>query len=207
MIAEYPQKTGWGHTPAEWAVDYAVAARAKRLALTHHDPIRDDEALDRLVEMCRRRASAAGSGLEVFAAAEGQELRFIKRDAQTLAAALPPEPARKVGPHTILVADDDPTILRLLTLTLEQDAGVKMHMADMGIAYKNDAIRSLLDLALASTPLAGAIRAGYWAAFMRMKKYLLSRVGEFFAELPKQALTDLADMTPSDGGTDTGEFE
>jgi Metal-dependent hydrolases of the beta-lactamase superfamily I len=26
-IAEYPQKTGWGHTPAEWAVDYAVAAR------------------------------------------------------------------------------------------------------------------------------------------------------------------------------------
>jgi hypothetical protein len=28
-IAEYPQKTGWGHTPAEWAVDYAVAARAK----------------------------------------------------------------------------------------------------------------------------------------------------------------------------------
>src|SRR6476660_7334315 len=32
-IAEYPQRTGWGHTPAEWAVDYAVAARAKRLAL------------------------------------------------------------------------------------------------------------------------------------------------------------------------------
>jgi hypothetical protein len=60
-----------GHTPAEWAVDYAVAARAKRLALTHHDPLRDDEAVDRVVEMCRRRASAAGSGLEVFAAAEG----------------------------------------------------------------------------------------------------------------------------------------
>ena len=49
-IAEYPQKTGWGHTPAEWAVDYAVAARAKRLALTHHDPLRDDEAVDRIVE-------------------------------------------------------------------------------------------------------------------------------------------------------------
>jgi phosphoribosyl 1,2-cyclic phosphodiesterase len=25
-IAEYPQKTGWGHTPAQWAVDYALAA-------------------------------------------------------------------------------------------------------------------------------------------------------------------------------------
>ena len=120
-IAEYPQKTGWGHTPVEWAVDYAVAARAKRLALTHHDPLRDDEAVDRVVEMCRRRASAAGSGLEVFAAAEGQELRFIERDAKTPAAACAPEPATKVGPHTILVADDDPTIVRLLRLTLEQE--------------------------------------------------------------------------------------
>jgi len=73
------------------------------------------------VEMCRRRARAAGSGLEVFAAAEGQELRFVERDAETAAAARAPKPARKIGPHTILVADDDPTIVRLLTLALEQD--------------------------------------------------------------------------------------
>jgi len=106
----------WGHTPAEWPVDYAVAARAKRLALTHHDPLRDDEAVDRVVEMCRRRASAAGSGLEVFAAAEMQELRFIERDAKTPAAAHAREPARKVGPHTILVADDDPTAVERDTL-------------------------------------------------------------------------------------------
>src|SRR5947208_3040413 len=32
-LEEYPQKTGWGHSPAEWVVDYAVAARARRLAL------------------------------------------------------------------------------------------------------------------------------------------------------------------------------
>src|SRR5262249_37141994 len=120
-IAEYPQKTGWGHSPAEWAVDYAVAARAKRLALTHHDPLRDDDALDRLVETCRRRASAAGSGIEIFAAAEGQRLQFTARDAKTPGAARAPEPPRQVGRHTILVADDDPTIVRLLALTLEQD--------------------------------------------------------------------------------------
>jgi hypothetical protein len=59
--------------------------------------------------------------IEVFAAAEGLELRFIERDAKTPAAARASEPVRKVGPHTILVADDDPTIVRLLTLTLEQD--------------------------------------------------------------------------------------
>ena len=38
-----------------------------------------------------------GAALEVFAAAEGQELRFIERDAKTPAAARAPEPARKVG--------------------------------------------------------------------------------------------------------------
>jgi CheY-like chemotaxis protein/phosphoribosyl 1,2-cyclic phosphodiesterase len=120
-VAEYPQKKGWGHTPAEWAVDYAIAARAKRLALTHHDPLRDDEAVDRVVDMCRGRASAAGSGLEIFAAAEGQELRFTESHDKAPAADRASESIRKVGPHTILVADDDPTIVRLLTLALEQD--------------------------------------------------------------------------------------
>jgi len=120
-VEEYPQKTGWGHTPAEWAVDYALAARAKRLALFHHDPLRDDDAVDRLVEACRRRARAAGSALQVFAAAEGQELRLIEHDATVPGPTSPPAPAMSVGPHTILVADDDPTIVRLLTLALEQD--------------------------------------------------------------------------------------
>src|SRR5262249_62277876 len=69
-VAEYPQRMNWGHTPAEWAVAYAMAAGAKRLALFHHAPQRDDPALDRLLEVCRQRA--AGSGLAVFAAAEGQ---------------------------------------------------------------------------------------------------------------------------------------
>jgi CheY-like chemotaxis protein len=120
-VDEYPQKTGWGHTPAEWAVDYAVAADARRLAIFHHDPLRDDDAVDRLVETCQRRARAAGSRLQVFAAAEGQELRIMERDTTGPRAASPPEPTLKAGPHTILVADDDPTIVRLLTLALEPD--------------------------------------------------------------------------------------
>ena len=120
-VEEYPQKAGWGHTPAEWAVDYAVAARVKRLALFHHDPLRDDGALDRLVEICRRRAGAAGSALQVFAAAEGQEITLLEGDATAPVAARLPEPGLNAGPHTILVADDDPVMVRLLTLALEQD--------------------------------------------------------------------------------------
>src|SRR3989442_7721571 len=79
-LDEYPQKTGWGHSPAEWAVDYALAAGAKRLALTHHDPLRDDEALDRLVELCRRRSRAAGKRLAAVGAAEGQALQLSERE-------------------------------------------------------------------------------------------------------------------------------
>ena len=120
-LEEYPHKMGWGHTPAEWAVDYAIAAGARRLALFHHDPLRTDEALDRLVEDCRRRASSAGSPLLVFAAAEGEELRLTEGDVETPRTATLPGPARTAGPLTILVVDDDPTIVQLLTLALEPD--------------------------------------------------------------------------------------
>jgi CheY-like chemotaxis protein len=120
-LEEYPQKIGWGHTPAEWAVDYAVAASVKRLALFHHDPLRDDDAVDRLVEVCRRRAIAAGSLLDVFAAAEGEELHLLEHDAEEGRTNAPLASKVKAGPLTILVADDDPTIVRLLTLALEPD--------------------------------------------------------------------------------------
>ncbi len=125
-VEEYPQKVGWGHTPAEWAVDYAVAAGAKRLALFHHDPLRADQAVDQLTETCRQRATAAGSQLEVFAAVEGEVVELAERE---VAASGPIRPAAPVAsaaasptaPQTVLVADDDPTIVRLLTLTLEAD--------------------------------------------------------------------------------------
>ena len=120
-VAEYPQRTNWGHTPAEWAVDYAMAAGAKRLALFHHDPQRDDAALDRLLETCRGRA--AGSGLDVFGAAEGQVVELAgarideSRPDGSLATAAAAGSSSQ-GSVTILIADDDPTIVSLLTLTL-----------------------------------------------------------------------------------------
>jgi phosphoribosyl 1,2-cyclic phosphodiesterase len=79
-VEEYPAKLGWGHTPVERAVDYALAAGARRLALFHHDPLRDDEAIDRLLVVCRERAARAGGGLYIFAAAEGQELALLPRE-------------------------------------------------------------------------------------------------------------------------------
>ena len=135
---EYPEKIGWGHTPVEWAVDYALAAGAKRLALFHHDPVRDDAAIDRLVESCRRRVASAGGGLDVFAAAEGQavELGTLSGTApQPVAASRAPtthDPDSVLLPdRTVLIADDDPAIVRLLTLTLEPE-GFRLVTANDG---------------------------------------------------------------------------
>jgi len=47
-------------------------AEVKRVALTHHDPLRDDDAIDRLLASIRARLRENASSLDVFAAVEGQ---------------------------------------------------------------------------------------------------------------------------------------
>ena len=136
-VDEYPKKIGWGHTPAEWAVDYALAAGAKRLALFHHDPLRDDDALDRLVEICRQRVVSAGGYLDVFAAAEGQglELKGHGSSVSPLRRAVMAEVTDNVPAvaATVLIADDDPTIVQLLIASLQTD-GLRLLTAADGEA-------------------------------------------------------------------------
>ena len=71
---EYPKKIGWGHGSADYVTDVAALSGARRLALFHHDPLHDDDSIDRIVDYCRARVAEAGASLEVFAAAEGQEV-------------------------------------------------------------------------------------------------------------------------------------
>ena len=71
---EYPKKIGWGHGSADYVTDVAIMAGARRLALYHHDPLHDDDTVDQIVDYCRARVAEAGASLDVFAAAEGQEL-------------------------------------------------------------------------------------------------------------------------------------
>lgn len=81
--AEYPAKMGWGHSSVEYAVKLGQHAKVKRLALTHHDPLRDDDAVDRLLEGIRAGLQAAASPLEVFAAAEGETVEVKPSRAKT----------------------------------------------------------------------------------------------------------------------------
>lgn len=46
--AEYPLKMGWGHGTPSTSMRMANLAGAKRLLLTHHEPVRTDEQMDAL---------------------------------------------------------------------------------------------------------------------------------------------------------------
>jgi CheY-like chemotaxis protein/phosphoribosyl 1,2-cyclic phosphodiesterase len=126
--AEYAQKIGWGHSPVTYVVDVALAARGKRLALFHHDPAREDAELDRVLAMCRERAAAARSPLEIVAAAEGHWLALSADTvAPVTAASLAPpglvdEESQAAGiAMTVLIVDDDPDIIDLLLATLRPE--------------------------------------------------------------------------------------
>ncbi len=72
--AEYPSRVGWGHSTLEYVVDMAISAGVRQLALFHHDPGRDDDALDALVAAGRQRVQDAGATVELFGAAEGASI-------------------------------------------------------------------------------------------------------------------------------------
>src|SRR5262249_16234048 len=120
--AEYPSRMGWGHSTVEYVVDLALAADVKRLALFHHDPLRADTAVDALLADCRKRVAQVHGRLEVLAASEGLTLNVAAPRHATAApgehdvsaveqADLPPHPK-------VLVVDDEPDVLLLLTRTL-----------------------------------------------------------------------------------------
>ncbi len=124
--AEYDTRVGWGHTPIEFAVDAAAEAGARRLALFHHDPTRDDDTLDALIAAVQTRPSCARSGLELSAAAEGSGVEIVgpgtpRRD-RTPAAAAPsaveaPLPLRQPA----LVALDPHALGESVAQTLRSD--------------------------------------------------------------------------------------
>ena len=71
---EYLLKKGWGHSTFEDVLDLASKAGAKRVALFHHDPAHDDDAMDALVQTSVALVESRQKTIEVFAAREGQTI-------------------------------------------------------------------------------------------------------------------------------------
>jgi len=71
---EYAERIGWGHSSVPDAVAYTRAVGARRLLLFHHEPARDDAALEQLE--ARARSLAGGNGLRAELAREGMTVEL-----------------------------------------------------------------------------------------------------------------------------------
>lgn len=73
---EYKKTRGWGHSTFRDAVDLAMKAEVKQLALFHHDPDRTDDDLEAQLDICRKYITESGSRLECFACADGMVINL-----------------------------------------------------------------------------------------------------------------------------------
>ncbi|HXA10155.1 MAG TPA: response regulator [Chthoniobacterales bacterium] len=80
---EYQKKVGWGHGSLSSVVCLGLDAEVRKLFLFHHDPGRDDRALDEIVESARMIVLESGQPMEVDAAREGTEVWLGAHTART----------------------------------------------------------------------------------------------------------------------------
>ena len=71
---EYQEKKGWGHSPLEATVRFAVQANVKKLALFHYDPLHDDKFIGRMIEDAKQFVRMYAGGTECIGAREGLEI-------------------------------------------------------------------------------------------------------------------------------------
>lgn len=120
--AEYPAKKGWGHSPVEFVTETGRLAGVKRLAFTHHDPLRTDEAIDQIVETVREDLKRRGSDMEVFGAADGQIIELQSSS------------PRRDGAGGSAKTADAPAIKDSLVILGVADAGLAVTLAEAAAA-------------------------------------------------------------------------
>jgi len=62
---------GWGHSTTHHVLNMAVKAGVKKLFFFHHETMRSDDELDRIMEFYRNRIREKNLPIEVYADAEG----------------------------------------------------------------------------------------------------------------------------------------
>ena len=140
---EYPLKKNWGHSTYEYVVQLASSAGVRRLALTHHEPVHDDDFIADIERRARELAAKLPNPLEVFCAYEGCELEiFADRVADLLMTARPTASAGITAHEArILVVNDNPDISPM-TMTALKPEGYILTQAPNG----RDAIRLVAEI-------------------------------------------------------------
>jgi DNA-binding response OmpR family regulator len=139
--SEYVQRKGWGHSPVEYVSEMCQRAGVRRMALSHHDPGRTDDELDRIVETVQGDLTKNGSTMQVFAAADGQ---VVELDAAT--GAIPEAKSGTFSAHTrlvpalkeanVLIGVSDPKLAMLLAEAALGEALQVDHTSDIIAAEK-----------------------------------------------------------------------
>ena len=73
---EYPAKKGWGHGHFDSSIDLAKRAGAKILYCTHHEPTRNDSALEHEFAKVLTRHPQRKGEPEIRLAREGEEIEI-----------------------------------------------------------------------------------------------------------------------------------
>jgi phosphoribosyl 1,2-cyclic phosphodiesterase len=73
---EYAGKRGWGHSTITDALQSAHDAGVKQLALFHHEPMHDDDTMDRILANCHEIMHERGMTFTCFAAADSQLIKL-----------------------------------------------------------------------------------------------------------------------------------
>jgi CheY-like chemotaxis protein len=113
---EYTGKKNWGHSTYEYVVEIAVAAGVKSVALTHHDPVHDDDFLESMQDAARVVAARRGSPLRVFCANEGWTQPLVGAGDREAAMSRPS--AEPTDGGRVLIVDDDPDLRALARMAL-----------------------------------------------------------------------------------------
>ena len=161
---EYLQRVGWGHSTVEYAVDVAMEAGARRVALFHHDPTHDDAAMEALEARAKARAQAAGSRMEVFAAREGLELTLTGDGRAAPVSDVSALRRRLVAGARVLVVTSDDTQVMAIEDVLAEDGMVALPVPDMHAALTRGT-EHLPDLAIVDADLPHADGVDLIAAF------------------------------------------
>jgi len=119
--AEYVTKRNWGHSTMEYVLEVAMAANVKQVILSHHDPEHDDDYLDKLEAHCQEYVRRSGSDLNVKLAAEGLEIHLPEAANQVPEDLGAQITSTRDRPARILIADDDPSLVRYVEAVLRKD--------------------------------------------------------------------------------------
>ncbi len=183
---EYKTKMGWGHSTIDYAVDVAIAAGVSRLALFHHDPLHDDASIQSFEAQARQRVRDAGSGLDVFAAAEGLQLDVEGLRSVTAVAEVSALQRRSVcGSRVLIVADREQDMHGIQQALAEDD--LALSQVRDGDEALNQIVRISPDLIIMNANL----KDGKATDFIEPMRQKAAR-----ADLPVIVLTDI--QTSSD---------